>query len=403
MNDNPNFSETNSTEDQLQEFTVAVTYNINTKCDYCEEQKPCRYIYQSTPEVDIPVLAICRDCDTNNKENDMSTTAFTDCVAITTTGQNKGSSCKNHAHQWVEVLYKGVNAYHTEALPAKYQGGGWLKVSIPVCNNHAKVLGRGNALKIQSIHHLTHPGDRFASKEEAEQYMRDHPDPLFGTKEEEMNTIDADYDREHSQREQLKLLEGAPFDIEPLKFGGKVMIERCDHEECNLVHEESMHEAQGEICCGDDDCNHFFTWLCLYHGDGSVYGAMRQNRTKPARYKVDNEWVDVPGRFSEWHRDNTYANKHVAHLRELGDIQMEFVKKARAHNGHGFWVTWNADQELADEFFAQHKRTTVTEPREATFTKKSGSGVLCGNCRKNGVENPYHDTTDEVKSCYMGK
>lgn len=28
--------------------------------------------------------------------------------------------------------------------------------------------------------------------------------------------------------------------------------------------------------------------------------------------------------------------------------------------------------------------------------------VLCGNCRKNGVEDPYHNTAAEVRACYMG-
>lgn len=29
--------------------------------------------------------------------------------------------------------------------------------------------------------------------------------------------------------------------------------------------------------------------------------------------------------------------------------------------------------------------------------------ITCGNCRKKGVENPKHDTKDQVKACYLGK
>jgi hypothetical protein len=54
---------------------------------------------------------------------------------------------------------------------------------------------------------------------------------------------------------------------------------------------------------------------------------------------------------------------------------------------------------------AYHNRESLAAcQRVVVVTKKIAlNPVMCGNCRKNGVANPYHDTVAEVKACYASK
>lgn len=289
-----------------------------------------------------------------------------------------GAQCSHSAKFLTKVLVNSNTAYREDQLPAHYARTDWAPTEIHVCGTHLHVI-KTKPVNI-SINNQ--------SKEDTNMNTEDY---------------DASYDIEHSQREQLKFLEGQPFDIHKLRFGGKVMVERCDHDDCAADHHESMAEANREICCGDDNCNHFFAWTCLHHGEDKIHGAIRTKMVHPTKYMVEGEWVVVPGRFREWHANNAHADKHIAHLQDLGDIKMEFVKKNRARNGNGFWVTWNADQDLADAFYAEHKPNQVVKPNKMVFAQGKRYGILCGNCRKNGVENPYHTSPAEVKACYTSK
>jgi len=328
----------------------------------------------------------------NQKENTMN---------ICQAKKKDGAICGVSPKFTVKVKVSGFTAYREDKLPYNYSPADWDSIEILVCGTHQNMLANGKAINFTLLDTQEEITNTNQSKEDD---MNTTPMLIQADIEPE----EYDYDKEHSQQNQMKVFEGQPFDIHDLRFGGKVMIERCNHEDCQMDHHEAGAEMSREICCGEDNCNHYFVLTCLHHDEtmkalSGPLGSLRGNRVQPAVYKVDGEWVNVPGRFKEWHRNNTYANNHINHLRELG-VNMEFVTKKRAYNGNGFWVTWNADQTLADEFFANHKpKATVVEPKRVTFPEKENHGVLCGNCRKNGVENPYHPTIWDVKACYAGK
>lgn len=63
----------------------------------------------------------------------------------------------------------------------------------------------------------------------------------------------------------LAELEGQPYTKYAMAIEGNFLIEICEHEECQDDHSEIINENRGIMCCGDPDCQHYTTLLCLHH------------------------------------------------------------------------------------------------------------------------------------------
>lgn len=201
--------------------------------------------------------------------------------------------------------------------------------------------------------------------------------PTNNTPEEEiMDTTtynpdysDADYDQEHSFENALAELEGQPYTHYAMSIEGNFLIEVCSHEDCNEHQSEVIWETRGQMCCGESDCKHYSTILCLHHTPNSqdtiptfaengkgrakcvkcstkevnIYHLFNDLRTcmgaapAPARKHAGSvltkEYTTSDGTImiGEW-----YQNKHLANKR-LVELKKGKIKEASNKNGHWVW------------------------------------------------------------------
>ncbi|MGW8177722.1 MAG: hypothetical protein ACWGQW_02840 [bacterium] len=423
-------------------------------CDFCQSEKEFVInVYDITHEdAHLYPLTICAQCiptldrerwttdkpivNTNlSKEDIMKNSIDTSheiphqdlCVGIF----NNGTAHNANARDLIEVRVNNGVAYLPERFPYGDNTPGWLNTQILVCGNCLKTLKAKTgkpypgALRIkytdtklqkfkednmqdETMQQEEKPTareiviDAFSQGTKAwVKHMLGECDPVtcIGTHDDEWfqrhnidrNDLpeafdDKQYDLEHTQKEQMKVFEGQPFRTEKFRGGGKVMIERCDHEDCNADHEAALMEvnAIGEICCDDPNCNHWSAWPCLHH---VAKKTLEVPGATPGRSQYVHE-TKTKGRFREWHATIGYANKMIKRLRNEG---FGGLARFRVREGEGFWVYWNADHSL-DEQFTPKERTITGSPKSPKFGPKKG--IKCGKCHE------YHATSDDVKKCY---
>lgn len=77
--------------------------------------------------------------------------------------------------------------------------------------------------------------------------------------------IDKDFDDKNNFDSAVAKLEGQPYTIYNGGYQGMFLLENCGHPECQQEYQETLWDNIGCICCGEDNCQHYYTLLCLNH------------------------------------------------------------------------------------------------------------------------------------------
>jgi len=77
--------------------------------------------------------------------------------------------------------------------------------------------------------------------------------------------INKDFDDKNSFDSAVAKLEGQPYTIYNGGYQGMFLLESCGHPECQQEYQEALWDNIGCICCGEDNCQHYYTLLCLNH------------------------------------------------------------------------------------------------------------------------------------------
>lgn len=359
--------------------------HLDTECDWCEENKTCRYLYQD----DVPVLAICEDCDgteftaiTKEEENVMNTNIICEVKGCQNTG-------KFHMLVWA----LNFNAYALDMLPSEYQGAGWQETEMDFCGTHKNVLHRGKAVELKLAvtpvvsYNLTVPEQRDLFSVEVLGQDPIHIEDHYNgdtTKEEEMN--------------KFMNINQSQMDVLMKRVDLSKVHQLLDPTRQNLIQVKSTPATDpldparlGYVYNGSD----YMGYFAMNKGQ-FVLVANRGDRFDVYSWKEFfsnrelNTEHDIPGgtpgrghriqksagndRYKEWHGSRKHADAHVKAL-----IEEKFlgVKLFPASNDHGYWVYWSI----------------VKAPAKTTVPVEN-KGVLCGNCKE------FHPTPADVKACY---
>ena len=106
---------------------------------------------------------------------------------------------------------------------------------------------------------------------------------------------------ENNFNEQLKLIVSGKYETIKTRASGTFLVEICNHEECNMEHWEDVNSARGEICCGVENCNHFYAFPCLDVQPVEINDV--PSETKDEHAKVDGRFFIDLGIFTSNHKE----------------------------------------------------------------------------------------------------
>lgn len=304
-------------------------YNILCKCDWCEIEDDCRYIFQD----DVPVLAICEDCDNTPSPINM-----------------------NNINKENKTMNKHISTMTLDELHA-----------------HAAMLFECGA-------EMTTCKSAYESEEEFQMELAPITEELNATDDLINNWV-----MDHEVQE-------VPVDNSDVPNEDFININKKENnmKKCCVITSKGA--------CGTK------------YGINIVQVMVKGGQIiDPKSYREGNMtgWYfqDVPTCAS--HRGSLSRGKTLDAYIPLNPLQVnaleetkimlsfmgeepkvEKVKTIRCGKGH--------DHLTKEEVKACYGNKSFS----ANFTPKK---TLCGNCRKNNVADPYHNSPAEVKECYTKK
>jgi hypothetical protein len=152
-------------------------------------------------------------------------------------------SCTNHRTPTMGkyeciAFVRGNVAYALDALPTTHvhaiTGTPWAQGTIHLCGTHHA------------------------------QFINRKPININVQEDTIMSIVDT-YDQDNSFDSAVAKLEGQPYTIYNGGYQGMFLLENCGHPECQQEYQEILWDNTGCICCGEDNCQHYYTLLCLNH------------------------------------------------------------------------------------------------------------------------------------------
>lgn len=326
-------------------------YTINDECNWCNKTKMVRYLYQD----EIPVISICEVCDTP----DVNT--YTEFVEYTTAKENVMSD------KPVKRLAEITGLITTEFDPTNTNN----KENNTMSTTNSSIICEvKDCQKTGKFHMLVWALDFNA-------YALDHlPLPYQGGS---WDKVEMDFCGIHKNvlhrgnAVQLKLAVRpvVSYDLNVAEqrelFNTEVL-----GQDTNPKEEDTMDTNYSTMSLED---------LEAFAAELFQEGA--EIHTNRSAYETEQEWQEL---LDETTAELTAVEEAINNKKEA---TMPTTKKILCGHCKGYH---NTKEEVRKCY-----RPVVKLPM------RQSKGVLCGNCRKNGVAEPYHATTAEVKACYMGK